>query len=220
MKHLLSTGEVLHFTEHTAYRKGSLTKGKNKMQGMCSLNTSSLTNPFCQKMSQHKDLICHNCYARKLESFRAKAMGGCFNRNSQILNKPLKDLDLPHVSAPRLRFDAFGELSGKTNYFNYVRIAEANPQTTFALWTKRIDIIRKHKATLPNLIHIYSSPKLNTLPIEIEKAFNKMFDKIFTVYSISGIREYKVNINCEKFCITCLKCYTHNDIKYINEKLK
>jgi len=215
MKYLLSTGEKLHFTEHKAYRPNGLTKGKNKMQGMCSLNTSSLTNPFCQKMSQHKDLICHNCYARKLEAFRSKAMGGCFDRNSKILEKRLKDLDLPHLSVPRLRFDAFGELSGKTNYFNYVRIAEANPQTTCVLWTKRIDIIRKHKAMLPNLIHIYSSPKLNLVSGD-----EKLFDKTFTVYNTAYIRENNTDINCEQFCIGCLKCYTHNDIKHISEKVR
>jgi hypothetical protein len=215
MKYNLSTGEVLHFTEHQAYRETSIMKGKNKMQGMCSLNTSSLTNAFCQAMSKNVNFICHSCYARKLEAFRKKIMRGCFDRNGKILEKPLRDRDIPQLDLPHLRFNAFGELEGKYHYFNYVKMAEANPTVTCVLWTKREDIIKKHKATLPNLIHIYSAPRFNVISGD-----TKLFDKIFTVYNKKYIEQNNVNMNCEQFCIDCLKCYTHNDIKYINEKAR
>ena len=215
MKHMMSTGEVLHFTEHKAYNPKSLTHGKNKMQGMCSLNTSSLSNAFCKAMSRNKSFICHNCYARKLESFRAAAMGGCFDRNGAILSKPIKDSDIPRLNYLHLRFDAFGELTGKVNYHNFVAIAEANPRTTCVIWTKRTDIIRKYKVKLDNLIHISSSPRMNTIEGDL-----KLFDKIFTVYNSAYIRDNNIEVNCEQFCSTCLKCYTHNDIRYVNEKVR
>jgi hypothetical protein len=215
MKHNMSTGEVLHFTEHKKYKEGSIFTGKNKMEGMCSLNTSSLTNKFCQKMSQNKDTVCSRCYARKLEKFRAKIMGDCFDKNGKILIKKLKDVDVPVLSLPRLRFSAFGELEDRTHYYNYVAIAEANPNTTCSIWTKRSDIIKKYKVDLPNLIHIYSAPKLNTVSGD-----EHLFNKIFTVFNSAHITEKKIDINCEQFCISCLKCYTHNDIKYINEKVR
>ena len=46
-------------------------------------------------------------------------------------------------------------------------------------------------------------------------------DKIFTVYNISYIRDNGIEINCgKKKCIECQLCYSHNDVKYINEKIK
>ena len=200
----------LHFTKHQS-------KGKciNKMDGMVSLNTSTINNDFCLKMHDNVKLICSSCYAYNLELFR-KQIVPPFYRNGKILTRPLKDHEIPHLKLKSLRFNAIGELLNKQHYFNLVAIAEANPNTICTLWTKRPEIAATHRITLPNLIHIYSSPMLNT--ISTKQA--KHFDKIFTVFNTAYIRDNNVSINCQKQCATCNICYTHNDIKYINEKIR
>ena len=46
-------------------------------------------------------------------------------------------------------------------------------------------------------------------------------DKVFTVYDKKTATDRNININCgARDCSTCLKCYTKNDIKVINELLK
>ena len=46
-------------------------------------------------------------------------------------------------------------------------------------------------------------------------------DKIFTVYDKTYIEKNQIEINCgARDCMSWLKCYTKNNVKYINEKLK
>lgn len=209
MKYKTSKGE-LHFTEHKKYKKG-----KNKMEGMVSLSTSSICNSFCERMSKNKSLICSSCYARKLESFRKTSIGDVFYRNGLILKNRLNSSDIPLLKPRTYRFNSFGELLGVNHYKNLLAIAEANPDSIFALWTKRADIIRRNKLVLPNMIHVYSSPKLNKV-----KDAGPEFDKIFTVFNTSFVRDNNITINCKQQCKNCMLCYTHNDVRFVNEALR
>jgi hypothetical protein len=92
-------------------------------------------------------------------------------------------------------------------------IAEANPATTFAMWTKRLDIVKPVR--MDNFIYVYSSPQKNVVA-----PLPKGFDKVFTVFSKPFIRENGVGINCQQSCAACLLCYTRNDIVYVNEALR
>jgi len=210
MKHILSTRESLHITQHKEYKNG-----KNKMAGMTSLNTSSLANKFCESMSKNKKHVCRTCYARKLESFRKTSYGNAFSNNNLILSKPIRVMDIPTFKAGAVRINSFGELINVAHYKNVLAIAEANPNTIFTIWTKRVNIIRKYKKALPNLIHIYSSPEVNKVNDP-----GPEFDKIFTVFSKAYVRENEVDINCKAQCLGCMLCYTHNSTRYINERLR
>lgn len=197
----------IQFTEHTKY----------KLKGMTSLNTSTLANPFCHKMIKNKDLICHRCYARTLESLRS-LVAKRFEENGKILSsRLLKNNEIPILNYKYVRLNAFGELLNRTHYLNYMKIVEANDSTIFALWSKRLDIL-KNKKIFDNLIYVYSSPRLNV----IAKDQTNKFDKIFTTFTTKYIRENNIILNCHgKECLSCKLCYTkNNDVKFINEKVR
>jgi hypothetical protein len=44
---------------------------------------------------------------------------------------------------------------------------------------------------------------------------------VFTVYDKAYSKQHNVEINCgARNCLTCHKCYEHNDIFFVNETLK
>ena len=101
------------------------------------------------------------------------------------------------------------DLSNNKNLENYIKICNFNKQTTFALWTKRKDIIKayfdKHKKP-KNLILIYSNPNIDK---PIYKPFG-YFDKIFNNVTKDN-SQFKAIQNCSgQKCIDCLKCYKHS----------
>jgi len=113
------------------------------------------------------------------------------------------------------RFHSFGELENKNHLDNFVAIAEYYNSTTFAIWTKRKDLIKNIGVKPKNLIIIYSSPVINER-VSI-KSLPVQFDKVFSVYSKG---KTGVKINCVKKCRDCMICYTKNRTKYINETIK
>ena len=128
------------------------------------------------------------------------------------------------INSAFFRFHGHGELINMTHLWNFVQIARANPQTTFALWTKRKDFIKKMMTqqkytSIPsgkpnNMILIYSNPKINCVQIEPPR----FFDKVFNNVSVKG---YK-NENCTgQKCIECLACYKKDSgIDSIIERVK
>ena len=57
-----------------------ITTGKGKMEGINSINTNSLTNPFCIRMSSKDNLVCSKCYSNRLLKCRSINKGG-FNES-------------------------------------------------------------------------------------------------------------------------------------------
>lgn len=177
-------------------------KMSGKMKGFMSPNTTPLNNKNCIKRAKIKNSICNGCYSINSMKLYPNA-DTCFKRNAEILSK---DLELiPKINAKYFRFNAHGELSNEKQFINFIRICNANPTTTFSLWTKEkilvhnvLDKIEKPK----NLILIHSSLMLNK-PEKLPKHYNK----VFTVYS----KDTKEPINCNKSCMDCLKCYDLND---------
>jgi len=189
-------------------------KMAGKMRGMISLNTSPQVNPYCQKMSKNKNLVCSKCYSIRIEKLRAR--GGIvksWERNGEILSKDIIPIEyLPKFSKPIVRLHAHGELINETHYINFINLAEYNPQTTFVLWTKRKDLI-KYKPP-GNLILIYSNPVIN----KVITTLPKYFSKVFNVVDKKHAKSY--NINCKRHCVQCLLCYTYNNTSIITERLK
>ena len=107
-----------------------------------------------------------------------------------------------------------------THLINLVNICKKNPHTSFALWTKRKNLITKlfkySKQYHPpkNMILIYSNPKIDCVQIEPPVYFHKVFNNV----SHGG---YK-NENCTgQKCIECLACYKKDSgIDSIIERVK
>jgi hypothetical protein len=193
----------LHFTFHKVRKDGFA----NKMDGMISINTNSVTNPFCQRM-RLTDAVCKSCYNKRLERFTAKA----FQRNNDLFLD--ENYQPEKIMYNTIRFHSFGELLNATHYKNIIKLCEYNPNTSFTLWSKRADIIGLYEKPV-NLINIYSSHKMN-----VEERLPINFDKVFTVYNPAFIRENGIEINCKKSCYSCGICYSKNDITYVKEQIK
>lgn len=194
-----------------------ITKGCGKMEGFNSLSVSSLNNSFCQSMKLNPDTICRRCYGNKYEKMRS-SLEACLVRNANILICPLTKSEIPKINAKYFRFNGFGELYNDVHYKNLCKIAKANPDTIFAIWTKRANIVMKYPK-VKNMIYIYSNPFIN-------KLFNnakiiKWFDHIFSVWDKGFAKNNKIKINCSgKKCINCLICYKKGTEKFINELRK
>jgi len=194
-------------------------KMTGKLTGISSLNTDPFSNPFCMKMSKQPNNVCSQCYSQAMLKAYRKACQKPWKENGEILSERLlTPQELPKINKEVFRFSAHGEIINTTMYKNYLAIAKANPGTTFAIWTKRKDIISKvGKCDLGNVILIYSSPSLDKVPSDVPKNF----DKVFTVFTPEVALANGVEVNCgKKKCIECMLCYTHNDVTYINEIIK
>lgn len=203
-----------------AYGVHITTGHTGKMEGIYSLSTSVLLNPYCQKRAQDKDSICSKCFAEKIANAR-KELRGCIARNTEILtNQIIPVKEWPVINQSIFRFESFGDLNNETQFINYINFTKRNPRTTFALWTKNVGIVdRVFKSGVKkprNLIIIVSSPHLNT---EVIPA-HKWIDKVFTVYDKEAAQH--VEINCgARDCLTCQRCYTKTrEVEYIRELLK
>lgn len=187
-----------------------------KMQGLSSLNTSSLKNPFCKNMSQNKDNICFSCYSNIYSKMR-KNLELVLQENSRLLSKTY-DKKI-NFNDKIVRLDSFGELINRVHFKNLIKICLDNPKTSFTLWSKRKNIINHVFRSMrkpSNLILIYSNPLVNN-----EAKLPKYFNKTFNVYTKKYSIENNIKINCgKKICIECNICYSKNIIRIVNELKK
>lgn len=192
--------------------KVHITTGSGKLEGISSINTSTLSNSYCTKM-RATDSVCGKCYAARYERLRPN-ISIAFERNLFLSKRLIEDKEIPYINAQEFRFHSYGELINSMHLLNYTRIAEANPRTIFSLWTKRKNLVSRifnNHDKPSNLIIIYSSPRID----RVEKK-PEYFDKVFTTFTKRLIK----NINCFSSCLSCKLCYTHNDTVYINEEIK
>lgn len=182
-----------------------------KLEGFRAINTNTLSNPFCKDM-RGKDTICSQCYSAAMLEGSRKNCVKPWQVNSDILAEPLTVI--PYFMDLVIRFHAHGELINKQHYLNFVAIANHNPQTTFALWTKRKDLIKGvDKPT--NLILIFSNPRTD----KVLKRVPTGFDRVFNAIDKEHVKPAD-NVNCHAKCKDCMICYTQNDVKIIVELTK
>ena len=193
----------IHVTYHLT-RRGV----HNKMANMVSINADTYNNPFCKRMRQIKGSVCERCYAMRLAGFYGKKCMQPFERNGRLLNDELADWQIPRLNVAYCRFHSFGELESDRHYFNLVRIAKANPDTRFALWTKRPDLVTT-ELTPSNMLLVYSTLMVNGCGV-IPPGFHKSY----------VVRDDGEGINCEESCFTCLKCYKRDGEAFIRESLR
>lgn len=192
-----------------------------KLDGLRAISTNTRTNPYCIKQNAAGDPtnICTKCYSHVMLSSYRKNMQPALQRNSDALaTRVLTQAELPRVMDTVFRFDAHGELINETHLLNLVAICEYNPATSFALWTKRNDIVSKYfrtRAKPKNMILIYSNPKISHIMAKPPKHFDRTFNNVLE-------HEYVERQNCTgQQCKDCLLCYTPgNGVTTIVEKVK
>ena len=192
-------------------------QGSGKLEGIPSLNSDTTSNPFCKSMSESKkDIICTMCYSMSmLKTFRKNCVPK-FKEVGDYLSTKEHDLDyLPKCVAPVGRFHSHGELINLTHCKNLFNICIKQPRVTFALWTKRINLVNKTIRLIGkpnNLILIYSNPYLDKLDVAVPKHFDKVFN---------NVTKNSSKVNCHSKCIDCMMCYTLGDLtKQIVEVVK
>ena len=221
-----------------------ISKLTGKLAGFESISNNTTTNLFCyeryleaikknQKAGKVVD-ICGVCYSQKMLNGMRKSMKPALDRNEFLAERILNPNELPTIMAAFHRFHAHGELLtdlvnpetgevvkrfGKfTHIENLCRIAEHNPHCTFALWTKRSDIIKPffNKREKPaNLILIYSNPKTNHILENPPKHFDRTFNNVQ-----ADIMTDRQNCTGQK-CKDCMLCYKpDNGVSVIVEKIK
>ena len=196
-----------------------ISKGAFKMESINNISTNTLTNEYCIKQKDKKDIICNKCYSFKGLNFR-KSMVNVLQNNSELLSNSIIEWDnLPRIFDLHFRFSSHGELINLNHLENLNNICLKNPKTNFTLWSKRFDIVKKfydNNNKPSNLILIYSNPTLNK-PL---KKLPKYFDKTFNNVVKYSFKEYlKINtmfINFEY--VNKLKGIEYN-LKKVNKEL-
>ena len=193
-----------------------VSKMTGKLDGFHALNTNTVTNPFCIKMKE-TDTICGQCYShRMLNTFR-KGCQPAWQHNSEMLSgELLSPREIPFINSAYFRLHGHGELINRTHYLNFLQIAEQNPNTTFALWTKRKDIVSQvHKSGISkpiNIILVFSNPAIDKIVNKVPAGFDKVFNNVSIPHDLENCTGQK--------CHTCLHCYTHGGTNVIIERVK
>ena len=173
-----------------------------KLLGIPAINTNTITNSFCMKSSKSKNKknICTKCYSVYMLSTYRKNCQTAFQFNSDLLSGGLLEpKQIPLINAAYVRFNAHGELINTVHILNILRIVRHNPATTFALWTKRTDLVEPLLDRIPdNLILVYSNPLIDKLMHKAPTGFHKVFNNVTE----------DPNENCTgQKCMECLACY-------------
>lgn len=197
-----------------------------KMQNIGCISTSVVENKICQARRAVKGSICEKCFASALaKRYNKSAFTDNLKENTETLTRPLADDEIPmfNYSVSMFRFESFGDTNNVTQAKNYIRIAKANANVHFAVWTKNpmhyaLALMDTEKPS--NLNIIYSSPFINKPENDIINRF-PFIDKVFTVYDKKTIEKENITINCgAKSCANCGLCYFDKSVKFISEKLK
>ena len=190
-----------------------------KLDGLVAINTNTLSNEFCQQQHAAGKTICGQCYSfRMLQQHRQNCVDP-WERNSRKLSRPIPELEFAALvdqfkNLRFVRFHGHGELINFTHLHNFAAIARAVPGTTFALWTKRADLVRKlgERNRPDNLILVYSNPRIDRVRAIPPPGFQKVFNNT----SRSDPRD-----NCTgRKCLDCLNCYQSSGPTSIVEIVK
>lgn len=193
----------------------SVSKMTGKLEGIQAINTNTATNPFCVQESSKPDAdkICGKCYSMSMLSSYRKNCQPAFQRNSDVLASDAEFI-LPRTSGAFVRFHGHGELINEQHFRNLCAIASDNKHSAFALWTKRVGIVRKNLHHVPdNMILVYSNPKIDNVMSSPPRGFDRVFNNVSESY------DGEANCTGQK-CMDCLLCYKRDTTQVIVEHVK
>ena len=201
-------------------------KMSGKLFGIDAVNSNPLSNPYCiqQYGKQDDTIICTECYSiDMLETYRSNCVPNFENNNVTLSTIIHTDFSYLKFRNDIVRINGHGELLNQTHLHNICNMAFAFPNHTFALWSKRIDIVRKFKKWLDgkgycfpsNLILIYSNPKKNRVMTNVPTPFHKVFNNV----DMTNRSTLKENCTGQK-CNDCRICYNFNSENIIIELTK
>ena len=185
------------------------------------INTNTRTNEFCVKMAStgKQDWICSHCYShKKLKAGVYPSLEPALQHNSDVLSAaPLQPEQMPKFKKKTeyIRLSAHGDLINETHLDNLIQIVRANPGKRFALWSKRVTMVRKYfkQNSIPdNLQLVWSNPVINKVVNTPPAPFHRVFNNV-------SHKGYKENCTGQK-CKDCLLCYTDSGVTTIVEKVK
>lgn len=210
---MTNTFENMTAVDKAIFINNSISTHEGKMAGIPSISTSALVNEGCKAMRENSAAVCANCYACKYLKLRKTLREKTALNTEFYTTIDLNDEDIPRINASFFRFESFGDLANVQQFKNYVTIAFNNEHCTFALWSKRPEIVAEYerKHALPeNLNIIYSSHFKNDCEVdEVIDKYDDLFSGVFTVYTPEYATKKNININCgDKKCIDCGLCYT------------
>lgn len=187
-----------------------------KLEGFQSISTNTLSNPFCQKMEKIKGSPCQFCYSfNMMRTFRQSIVGPLQHNSEYLSSHIMNEHEIPRILDAYFRFSSHGELINLIHFTNYVLITIKNPHCTFALWTKRKDIVKKYTKPIPeNMILVYSNPRVDAIMKKPPKGFHKTFN------NVSPGRFLKRQNCTGQKCKDCLTCYKHGGTTTIVEAMK
>ena len=156
-----------------------------KLEGIKAVNTNTLTNEFCKRRHRIDNPlnICRSCYSvRQLKTYR-KNCTKKWEENSKVLSEGIIPWDdLPRTNEIIMRLHGHGELINMDHLVNFTRLAKKNPDTTFALWTKKAPLVgeyeRTHEELPPNMVKIFSNPNINKIMESPPKNFDRVFNNV------------------------------------------
>lgn len=208
-KHYLNSGEFINVS----------TDMSGKMIGMIGISTSVLKNELCSIKAKCADSICAHCYAASYLEYRDD-VEKAYAHNHDVLTKkvyPVSAFYGVSLGRKEYRLESFSDVRNVKQALNYIHMAQANPGTTFAAWTKNFFIYVaafKIEGKPANLILGISSPKMNASiktasTWALYENYVCYIDFIFTVYEADFALWYQISINCGlKICATCNNsCY-------------
>lgn len=194
----------------------NVSKMSGKMRNFRAISTSPLSNPFCMEKCGFGKV----CYSKIMLETARKNTRPAFERNSKILSTKLierENINKTFYAGEHIRFSAHGELINDTHFINLCRIAGFYPHATFTLWTKRLDIVNRNMEHVPeNMRMIYSNNCVNPNQLAAQR-IPEGFVGVFNVYTKEFAKENNININCQRSCAECMRCYT--EIGFITNEL-
>ena len=197
---------------------------RGKMEEMQSLSTACRMNRYCRERVKNGNSVCAKCFAMRQTAYQ-KTLEAKLERNFELLTTQIIDQKYwPELNTLYFRLESFGDLENTIQLTNYFNFCNANPATTFALWTKNIHILRELRENggikPRNLIIVESAPIIN----KAIKPSDEWVDKVFVVLDKSHKGDPCVNCRkgdgTDKKCIRCLNCYKLDGPNVIYEIVK
>ena len=209
-----------------------------KMEGIKCIPSDCTVNEHCKSL--HTNGICKHCYAFRYLNMRP-TVRKCYEKSSNVLSN---DMDVAYMPTFRkgdfVRLESFGDLINVEHIENYLLICFKNPQTNFALFTKRrfmlenyfkhFDVKKPKNLSIVSSAYTMNDDKNTELYASYETNDNldfKLIDTVFNVYTNDENIQKKDRLalhthECEKQCRFCLVCWhnTMSDLMLVKERLK